>query len=57
MAPLKCRGERLEGGVGMHARERRDAVGNIWSESSSTRYQRSEFGWICVPDAERFEYA
>jgi hypothetical protein len=57
MALLKCRGERLEGGVGMHARERHHSVGNIWSESSSSRHQRSEFGWICAPDAERFENA
>ena len=33
MAPLKRRGERLEGGIGMGARERRDAVGNVRGES------------------------
>lgn len=57
MAPLKRGGKRLEGRIRINAREHRHAVGNIWSESSSTRYQRPEFGWICAPDAERFENA
>jgi hypothetical protein len=55
MASLKCRGERLEGGIGMAARERRDAVGNSRGESSSTRHQHSEFGCVFAPDAKCFE--
>jgi len=57
MAPLKRRGERLEGGIGMGARERRDAVGNVRGESSGPPHQRSEFGCILAPDADRFDNA